>query len=146
MVGNWSRTTIVRFDGDDQNPIMISPDGYAYEHEIGKNDAGSPMMWRLRSAPIRLGEGEQRITVYGMRPDFQRQSGRIQLKLTGREWPNDPDDKFRVFVKEIPRGEGKVEFSMDGRMIEIEMHQALLDGDFRLGKPQFVVRPAGRGR
>jgi len=69
-------------------PIMVSPDGYIYAHEVGFDyDGAEPY---AETGPLRLGTGERLLEVHRLIPD-EKTSGDLEVTFYAREFPMDSD-------------------------------------------------------
>lgn len=117
------------------HPIMTSPEGQVYYHEYGSFSGE----WFVKSADQYVDEGGRAMQVQGIEPDFENQSGEIELTIQVRGNPqSDPIEKG-PFV--LTPGLRKRDFRATGRVLSVRLHGT---GYARLGKPVFPLVEAGR--
>lgn len=143
--GELTRTTAARFKGETAKPMMVGTDGYLYLHEIGVDADGAAMEAFIKSAPIRLAESEFDFDIEGFIPDFQRHVGDLELTLNAIERSPEPAITDTE-TETVEPGVGLIDLHMAGRLVDFEIRSNVLGGDFRLGKPAFEFKPAGRRR
>lgn len=91
-VNCWDTGALVRTCGVGPGafdmPLMVSADGYVYEHETGFNyDGDKP---RATTGPIQLGNGERMMEVQGLIPD-EKTAGDVQVRFYAKGYPNSPE-------------------------------------------------------
>lgn len=93
---HWTIGRLARTAGDDsgvfENPLMASPDGYVWVHEIGwaYPGAGSPF---AEAGPIELGAGDSVMMARQIIPD-ERTSGQVSATFFTRFYPNAAESTF----------------------------------------------------
>lgn len=143
--GTWDRTAVTKFATGEPRPIMFGTDGYIWVHEADpKNDDTSAMEAFIESAPFDLQDGNVSLDVWGFVPDFERQTGDIELYLYGIDHPR--DGVVSEDTVTIEEDSEIVDLRMAGRQIAFRLTSNEVDGDFRLGKCQLEVSGGGKKR
>jgi hypothetical protein len=136
---HWNIGLLSRLAGTDSGvfiyPLMVSSDGYIYEHEVGwAYDSASIY---AKSGPIELGTGEQIMNVRQVIPDEQT-LGEAVVSFTTRMYPTATQTTYGPYTAANPTS---VRFS--GRQIEMKVTGNTLS-DWRVGVMRLDVLPAGK--
>lgn len=146
--GFWWIGTVARTAWIDRsiyvNPIATSADGFLYIHEEGKNDDGATMEGFIKSAPFDVGDGDAKVDVFGIVPDYARAVGDIDVELDTKDKPNDTAVTNGPYT--TTSSSTRVDTRANGRQVAIKFITNSLDGDLRLGAVRFDIQPAGRRR
>jgi hypothetical protein len=134
----WTIGLMNRACGDDNgvyaNPLMASPDGYIYRHEIGYlYDGAVPY---AETGPIEIGDGDNRYMVRRVFPD-ERTKGDVNLSFRLRNYPNGPEYSFGPYSIDAPTS---VRFS--GRQMVMRV-DAATNSDWRFGIPRLDIAQGG---
>jgi hypothetical protein len=126
---HWSIGTMARTAGTDRGvfsyPIMVSPDGYVYEHEVGVSyDGAAPY---ARSGPIELGDGERLLVAKQIIADEDTQ-GSVSLQFFTKFAPNGTETSKSYTIDSIYT---PVRFT--GRQVEMKITGASPATDWRVG-------------
>jgi hypothetical protein len=137
--GHWALTTLSRTAGTDRgvfvNPVMISSDGYVYEHEVGfAYDGAVPF---VESGPYEIGSGENIMSVRQVIPDEQT-LGEVVVSFKTRMYPTSTESTYGPYAAAQPTD---VRFS--ARQVKIRYTGNLLD-DWRVGVNRMDVVPMGK--
>ena len=137
--GHWAIGDLARTAGTDRgvfaNPLMVSSDGYIYEHEVGyAYDSATPF---AESGPIEIGNGDQTMSVLQIVPDEQT-LGEVQVSFKVRNYPMATETTFGPYTASQPTD---VRFS--GRQVKVRYTGAVLD-DWRVGVPRMEAVAAGK--
>jgi hypothetical protein len=137
--GHWAIGDLARTAGTDRgvfaNPLMVSSDGYVYEHEVGyAYDSATPF---AESGPVSLGNGDQTMTVLELVPDEQT-LGEVQVSFKVRDFPTSTETTFGPYAAAQPTD---VRFS--ARQVKVRYTGAVLD-DWRVGVPRMDAVAAGK--
>lgn len=144
-IGTWDRTAAAKFEAGEKRPILFGTDGYVWAHEsASKNDDSAAMESFIEAAPFDLEEGNVCLDVWGFVPDFQRQTGEIELYLYGIDHPR--DGVVSEDAVAIAETDQITDIKLAGRQIGFRLTSNTLGGDFRLGKCQLDVSAGGRKR
>jgi hypothetical protein len=125
---HWSIGTLARTAGSHAgvytNPLMVSTDGYVYEHEVGFAYDGASVF--AESGPIQLGNGDNVMAVREVIPDEQT-LGEAVVSFTSRLYPTGTQSSFGPYSAANPTS---VRFS--GRQVNVKVTGAVL-ADWRVG-------------
>lgn len=129
------------------NPATYGVDaaGNVYLHETGVDADGEALSWFLESAPIDINQGADVIDIFGYIPNFQRQTGAIDVTIYGWDHPQQltPID---THTESIAEGQGIVDAHLAGRQIAIRLSSDEVGGDFRLGLSKVEGQAGGSRR
>lgn len=122
--------------GEFQYPLMVSPSGQIYEHEVGQSrDGRSPF---LLSGPIEIGEGERNMAVMSIIPD-ESNLGDVSISFVTGDYPLSPDREVASTT-----ALARTDTRFQDRRVSVRMIAAP-DQDFRVGDFRFDVKQ-GSGR
>jgi hypothetical protein len=135
---HWSIGDLARTAGTDRgvfsNPLMVSTDGYVYEHEVGyAYDSAVPF---AETGPVELGNGDQTMSVRQLVPDEQT-LGEVQVSFKIRNYPMATETTYGPYTASQPTD---VRFS--GRQVKVRYTGAVLE-DWRVGVPRMEAVAAG---
>lgn len=122
--------------------------GVIYEHETGNDDDNQALDWHIETAYFDLEEGNVGLNVDGYIPDFQRQTGDIDLTWTSRDLPQDAS-VLETVLTPVATTDAITDLRHYGRQAKFKLSQTgVMGGDFRLGKQRIEVSgtPAKRAR
>lgn len=144
--GTMVRSSATRFETGDSRPILFGINGYVYIHEVRENpdDDQSAMEAYIEWAPIDIDKGNVSVDIFGYIPDFERQSGDLELYLYGRDHPRDTD--FMTDTVTIAETDKLVDIRVAGRQMGGKITTNELGGDFRLGAHAIEISQAGKRR
>lgn len=136
----WTFGLINRTCGVDKgaiaNPIMVSPDGFVYEHEIGMNHDGAQAY--ALSGPVEIvPNGDNVMMVRRIIPD-ERSIGQVQVLFKTRFWPDTTDTEFGPYTL---TGE-PTDVRLTARQVSVEI-RSTGDNTWRAGDFRFDVVPGG---
>lgn len=121
-------------DGVFDNPLMASPDGYVYRHEIGFNyDGAIPY---AETGPFELGSGDNVYMARHLYPD-ERTQGDVTASFRTRFYPNGAEYSHGPYTMNAPTS---VRFT--GRQVVMRVDGAT-NSDWRFGIPRLDVQPGG---
>lgn len=136
---HWNIGSLARTAGTDKgvfkNPLMVSTDGYIYEHEVGyAYDSGSVF---AESGPYELGNGDNIMSVRKVIPDEQT-LGEVVVSFKTRDYPMMTETTHGPYSASQPTD---VRFS--GRQVKIRYTGAVLE-DWRVGVTRVEAVAAGK--
>lgn len=133
----WTFAKIPRTCGDDQGvfalPLMVSPDGYVYEHEVGwtYEDVASPsnidygLPW-AEGGPVEIGLGDNVMRARKLYPDERTQGG-VTATFYARYYPNAVETTYGPYTMAAP-----TDIRFTGRQLRIR-YEGASPGDWRVG-------------
>jgi hypothetical protein len=114
-------------------PIMVSPDGSLYEHDIGfDHDSTTPY---AETGPMTMGDG---VMSASKLISDEATLGDVQVKFKTRMYPTDNDTEHGPYTMSTPTS---VRFT--GRQIKMRI-EGVRDADWRVGIMDLDVRARGR--
>jgi hypothetical protein len=136
---HWSIGLLARTAGADSgvfaNPLMVSTDGFVYEHEVGfAYDSASVY---AESGPVQLGNGDNIMSVRQVVPDEQT-LGEAVVSFKTRNYPTGSQSSFGPYTAANPTS---VRFS--GRQVNMRVTGNTL-ADWRIGVMRLEAIPAGK--
>jgi len=136
---HWSVGTLARTAGTDSGvfsrPMMVSVDGYVYEHEVGFSYDGASVF--AESGPVQIGNGDNIMSVLQVIPDEQA-LGEAVVSFTTRNYPTGAEVSYGPYSAANPTS---VRFS--GRQINMKVTGAVL-ADWRVGVMRLDAVAAGK--
>jgi len=136
---HWNIGTLSRTAGTDAgvfiNPLMVSADGYIYEHEVGfAYDSASVY---AESGPVQIGNGDNIMSVRQVIPDEQT-LGEAVVSFKTRNYPTGAQSTFGPYTAANPTS---VRFS--GRQVNVKVTGAVL-ADWRVGVMRLEAVASGK--
>ena len=136
---HWNIGSLARTAGADAGvftyPLMVSTDGYIYEHEVGfAYDSASVY---AESGPVQLGNGDNIMSVRQVVPDEQT-LGEAVVSFKTRNYPTGTQSTFGPYTAANPTD---VRFA--ARQVNVKVTGAVL-ADWRIGVMRLEAIPAGK--
>jgi hypothetical protein len=129
---HWAIGTLARTCGTDRgifnNPIMVSSDGYVYEHEIGFAYDGQTLF--AESGPVELGVGDRTMSLTGLVPD-EKTAGDVQVRFSTKFYPNSTEYNYGPYSMSNPTS-----VRISGRQVAAKIEGVRLT-DWRVGTIRF---------
>ena len=136
---HWNIGSLSRTAGTDAGvftyPLMVSSDGYIYEHEVGFAYDGASVY--AESGPVQLGNGDNVMSVLGVIPD-EANLGDAVVSFTSRLYPTGTQTSFGPYPAANPTS---VRFS--GRQVNMKVTGDTL-ADWRVGVMRLDAVPMGK--
>jgi hypothetical protein len=136
---HWNIGTLARTAGADagvfSNPLMVSTDGYVYEHEVGFSYDSASVY--AESGPVQLSNGDNIMSVRQVIPDEQT-LGEAVVSFKTRNYPTGTQSTFGPYTAANPTS---VRFS--GRQVNVKVTGNIL-ADWRIGVMRLEAIPAGK--
>lgn len=132
---SWGRATLVGV------VTILATDKYGviYEHETGVDADGEPLDWHIETAFFDIDEGNVDLNIDGYIPDFQRQTGAIDLTWTSQDLPQS-SSTLETVVEPMATTDDIIDLRHYGRQAKFKLSQSdVTGGDFRLGKQRIEV-------
>jgi hypothetical protein len=137
--GHWAIGSLARTAGTDRgvftNPLMISTDGYIYEHEVGFTYDGAVPF--AESGPYEIGAGDNIMSVRRVIPDEQT-LGEVVVSFKTRMYPMATETTYGPYSAAQPTD---VRFA--ARQVKVRYTGNVLD-DWRVGVNRFDVVAMGK--
>jgi hypothetical protein len=137
--GHWAIGSLARTAGTDRgvfvNPLMISSDGYIYEHEVGFTYDGAVPY--AESGPYEIGNGDNIVSVRRVIPDEQT-LGEVVVSFKTRMYPMATETTYGPYAAAQPTD---VRFA--ARQVKVRYTGAVLE-DWRVGVNRFDVVAMGK--
>lgn len=135
---HWALGTLARTCGTDRgifsNPLMVSADGYVYEHEVG-NAYDSQTIF-AESGPVELGAGDRVLSLNGLIPD-EKTLGDVKVKFSTKFYPTGTQYNYGPYSMNNPTS-----LRITGRQIAARIEGNTLS-DWRLGTIRFDGKLGG---
>jgi hypothetical protein len=136
---HWSIGSISRSAGTDagvfNSPIMVSPNGFVYEHEVGFDYEGARPF--AESGPIEIATGDRVVSVNEMIPDENTQ-GDAQARFSTRFYPNAPEFNYGPYTMANP-----TPVRVTGRQLAVRI-EGVTNTSWRVGVPRLNVVLGGK--
>jgi len=136
---HWNIGSLARTAGTDAgvftNPLLVSTDGYIYEHEVGfAYDSASVF---AESGPVQLGNGDNIMSVRQVVPDEQT-LGEAVVSFKTRNYPTGAQSTFGPYTAANPTD---VRFA--ARQVNVKVTGAVL-ADWRIGVMRLDAVASGK--
>jgi hypothetical protein len=136
---HWNKGSMSRTAGTDRgvylNPLMVSADGYIYEHEVGyAYDSG---VLFAESGPLEIGQGDNIMSVRQVIPDEQT-LGEVVVSFKSRLYPTSTESSYGPYPAAQPTD---VRFS--GRLVKVRYTGNVLE-DWRVGVSKLDIVAMGK--
>lgn len=136
----------------DQNiwgePIGTGDDGYVYQHELGNNADTEAMEPWAETGWFLMSEGDIFMFIERMIPDLKLSTdATVKMTVKFADYPNEDDPDNLITTKgpyTITAATKYVIVRGRGRMASIRVESEDLDSFWRLGKPLYFLKPAGK--
>jgi hypothetical protein len=136
--GHWAIGSMARTAGTDRgvfsNPLMVSADGYVYEHEVGFDYDGGTVY--AETGPIEVGTGDAVMSVRQVIPDEQT-LGEVVVSFKTRMYPTSDESTFGPYTASQPTD---VRFS--ARQVKVRYTGNVL-ADWRVGVTRLEAVASG---
>jgi hypothetical protein len=136
---HWNIGSMARTAGTDRgvylNPLMVSSDGYIYEHEAGFAYDGGTVY--AESGPFEIGQGDNIMSVRQVIPDEQT-LGEVAISFKTRLYPTSTETTHGPYSASQP-----TDARFSGRQVKMIVTGALLD-DWRVGVMRLEAVAAGK--
>lgn len=132
-VGSLNRTCGSN-DGVYDLPVLASPDGFIYSHEVGFNYNGAIPF--AETSPFELGNGDQVYMARHLYPDEKTQ-GDVTATFRTRFYPNGDEYTFGPYTMNAP-----TDVRFTGRQVVMRV-DAAVNTDWRFGIPRLDVSAGG---
>jgi hypothetical protein len=136
---HWNIGTLARTAGVDSgvftNPLMVSSDGYIYEHEVGFAYDGASVF--AESGPVQIGNGDNVMSVREVIPDEQT-LGEAVVSFKARMYPTGAQTSYGPYSAANPTS---VRFS--GRQVNMKVTGDTL-ADWRIGVMRLDAVASGK--
>jgi len=133
---HWAIGTLARTCGTDRgifsNPILVSTDGYVYEHEVGFAYDGQTLF--AESGPVELGVGDRTMSLTGLVPD-EKTAGDVQVRFSTKFYPNATEYNHGPYSMANPTS-----VRISGRQVAAKIEGVRLT-DWRVGVIRFDGKP-----
>jgi hypothetical protein len=142
-VGTLDRTAWVDA-GPQAWPVATTTGGTVFYHEKGRSADGSPLSWRLESAPVDLADGDRLMSVLRVTPDFEEMSGGAAVELLTRDWPQ--SDAVTRAIGTVSGRTGKLDCRVTARQIALRLSGSSAPAFWRFGAMRLDTRETGAKR
>jgi hypothetical protein len=135
---HWAVGTLARTCGTDQGifatPLMVSTDGYVYEHEVGFAYDSQTLF--AESGPVELGAGDRVLSLTGLIPD-ENTLGDVQARFSTKFYPTSTEYSYGPYSMANPTS-----LRLTGRQIAVKIEGAR-NADWRVGLIRFDGKLGG---
>lgn len=136
--GSWVTGKMARTAWADRSPLLekayaASADGYLYKHETGTDDNGVAMEAFCESFDMEIpGAGEELMHVDQLIPDFLELEGSVDVRLTGKKYPQDPN-RISKGPYTVSPGTRKLSTRMRARQVALRVSSSNTGDKWRMG-------------
>lgn len=148
----WDYGTLPRSAWIDQTvlgpPIGAIPGGVIYQHEIGNDAAGQPLVWSFTTGYFRIAEGEDYAFVDQILPDWrwgdygQAQTAQIQMTFNVVNYPGDTPIQYGPYT--ITQATEFISVRFRGGLMSITAGGSDIGSFSRLGYIRYRYAISGR--
>jgi hypothetical protein len=141
----WTRGQVARTAATDRPatyPVMVSPASVVYEHERGITADGEVLPWSIEIGEQYVNEGETRVMIRNIWPDFEDQDGDVILNFYAKDYPQATKRQKGPYL--LRTGREKRDVRVEGRLIGAKFSNGSDGAYMRLGRPILDVVPTGR--
>lgn len=138
--GDIARTAFID-SGPLAYPLGVSYAGQTYLHENGAAADGAALVSYIESSAQYLGEGDRRLLLKGIWPDFEAQQGDITLSIDVRERPQSSASTKGPWT--LATTTLKKDFLASGRLVSVKFAASAVGSFYRIGKPAFETVSLG---
>jgi hypothetical protein len=144
--GTWDRTAAATYTVGETRPVLFSPDGLIYLHDVvgNTNNDGAPLEAFIELAPTDVDGGNTLVDIWGVIPDCQRQHGDLEVYLYGLDHPRDGPINEDTITVSPDTAIGDIRSG--GRQFGMTIRSNTDGGDFRLGRWGIEAASAGKKR
>lgn len=144
-VGTLDRTSGTQFEEGVKSTLLVSSDGYIYQHGVGTDADGAAMEAYITYGLYAIANGDANVDIMGLIPDMTRQTGDITYELYTKERPNSSSnfDSKTLTLSETTEIE---DARLEGRHFGMTIRSNVVGGDFRLGIPKLEIQQSGERR
>lgn len=139
--GERARTAAIDA-GPEDYPIMVSPDGVIYWHELRNTANGGTISWHCETGFIRMAGPDRNVTVKQLFPDIHNQRGIVTLTITGRDRPQ--GDDISTATVTLTDDKEQADFFCTGRYISLRYSGDAGPTRARLGTQTLQIAARGR--
>jgi hypothetical protein len=136
---SWNIGSLARTAGTDAgvftNPLLVSADGYIYEHEVGFAYDGASVY--AESGPVQLGNGDNLMSVRQVVPDEQT-LGEAVVSFKTRNYPTGAQSTFGPYTAANP-----TDVRFMARQVNVKVTGAVL-ADWRIGVMRLDAVASGK--
>ena len=138
---HWTRGKLDRAVGIDRSPaastpVMVSPDGRIFNHELRTTAISSGPIPFCETAPLEIGAGDQQVFMDYIYPDAVR-AGTMKTSVLARDMPQDTPRTYGPYDLSNP-----VPTRARGRQIQLRFEGR--DPDWAVGSMRINIKPGGR--
>lgn len=122
-------------------PIAARDDGHVFEHDVGHDANGEPLVSAIESCDFDIGEGDALMFIRRFVPDFEMK-GKLDVQLRTRYFPQSA--QVHEFIGEVEPTTEYINTRIRGRQASFNIKSTGLGDDWRLGACRLDVQPDGR--
>ena len=147
--GTWTIGKLARTAWADRSPQLerayaAGLDGYLYQHETGTDDNGAAMTAYIESYDMEIPQaGEELMHVDQLIPDFLELEGTVNLYLTGRKYPQDPN-RISKGPYPVQAGVRKLSTRIRARQVALRVESTTTGDRWRMGTIRGRAGPHGK--
>jgi hypothetical protein len=146
--GHWTCGTFARSTwvpaGVFPNPIALGTDGYIYYHERGQSAGGGAITSFVDGAYYDIDDGETLAHIRRLVPDFEGQTGPVNLSLYYKPWPNASETLKGTYI--AAANTNKIDLRLTARQIRFRVGAAAAPSFWRFGSLRFDIMRTGQRR
>jgi len=122
-------------------PVAAGTDGYLYEHEIGNDADGGPMVAFIQSGDFDIGEGDSLMHIHRVIPDFTI-TGSVDLSMQTKKYP--ASSEVKETIGNITPTTEKVNVRIRARNMALRIESDGVGDYWKYGSTRIDQRTDGR--
>lgn len=145
LTGDWTIGTLTRsawLDLSLDGKPVGAANGKLYQHEVGVDDDGSPMVAFIESGDTDIADGDAYMFVSRLLPDVKLSGGSLNYQIKGRDYPNE-NLRTKASVTVFPDTD-KRDVRVRDRQIVLRIQSNDIGVEWRTGKTRLDMQPDGR--
>jgi len=123
------------------NPIAATAEGYLYNHDVGNDADGDPLVAYVESADFDIAEGDNMMFIHRVFPDFTV-DGSLDLIMRSRYYPLSP--QIKEVIGTVTSATTKIDTRIRGRQMALRIQSDSLGDYWKYGATRIDQRPDGR--
>jgi len=128
------------------NPMAADANGYLYNQESGTDANGVAIDSWVTFSPMDVSKGDKRMDLFTFIPDFERQTGNVNLTVNTQTYPQDTPTAVGPFTIAANDTTPRIDLRIGAKLVGYTLESNVLGGDWRIGVPRVEVQPAGARR
>jgi hypothetical protein len=126
------------------SPVSSDTSGIIYYDESGTDANGVALPYLLEFGGMDISNGDRNADIFGFIPDFQYQTGAVNLNILTKYYPGDAYVTSGPYA--LGTNAGRLDLRLDGKIFAFSLSGSAIGNNFRLGLCRLDVQPSGARR